>query len=130
MRARRFLALALCICFGCDGGPRTYTVSGKVTLDGEAIPVGHILFIPEDRALRTEGGPIRNGDYSFQARAGRKRVEITASRQDPNAPTAMGPTYVDYIPQKYNVQSKLKVEVSADRKNEFDFPLDSNGARP
>jgi hypothetical protein len=105
--------------------PRTYTISGHVTLDGEEIPEGHILFIPEDRALRTEGGPIRQGVYSFQARAGKKRVEITATRPDPKAPPTMGPTYVDYIPERYNVHSTLSVEVTPDGKKQFDFPLKS-----
>jgi hypothetical protein len=94
-------------------------------LDGEEIPEGHILFIPADRALRTEGGPIRQGAYSFQARAGKKRVEITATRPDPKAATTMGPTYVDYIPEKYNVHSTLSVEVAPDDKNQYDFALKS-----
>ncbi len=125
MRHRRWvccLALVLLVC-GCDGTPRTYTVSGRVTLDGEDIPEGQILFIPEDRTLRTEGGPIRQGAYSFRARAGKKRVEITATRPDPKARAAMGPTYVDYIPERYNVRSTLSAEVTSDGTNHFDFPL-------
>lgn len=117
------MGLALLLTCGCGRAPRTYTVSGRVTLDGEEIPEGQILFIPEDPALRTEGGPIRQGAYSFQAQAGRKRVEITATRPDPNARTAMGPTYVDYIPERYNVRSTLSVEVTPDGTNQFIFSL-------
>lgn len=121
---RRICCLALCLlAYGCGGAPRTYTVSGRVTLDGADIPEGQILFIPEDRTLRTEGGPIRQGTYSFQARAGKKRVEITATRPDPKARAAMGPTYVDYIPEWYNVRSTLSVEVTPDGTKQFDFPL-------
>ncbi len=74
-------------------------------------------------------GPIRQGAYSFQARAGKKRVEITATRPDPKARTAMGPTYVDYIPERYNVHSTLSVEVTPDGKKQFDFPLKSREPR-
>ena len=119
------LGLLVVLAGGCDRGPRTYAVSGHVTLDGEAIADGHILFIPEDRALRTEGGPIRQGAYAFPARAGKKRVEITATRPDPQARTGLGPTYVDYIPERYNVRSTLVVEVTPDGAKEFDFPLRS-----
>ena len=119
------LGLLLWMTCGCDGSPRTYTISGRVTLDGEAISEGQILFIPEDRALRTEGGPIRQGAYSVQARAGKKRVEITATRPDPKARTAMGPTYVDYIPERYNAHSTLSVEVTPDGQKQFDFALKS-----
>ena len=126
MRHRRrlcCLGLLLLLTCGCDGTPRTYTVSGRVTLDGEEIAEGQILFIPEDPTLRREGGPIRQGAYSFPARAGKKRVEITATRPDPKARTAMGPTYVDYVPERYNVHSTLSVEVTPDGKKQFDFPL-------
>jgi hypothetical protein len=125
MRNYCWLALVVFMSFGCGGTGRTYTVSGMVALDDEPIAEGHILFIPEDRTLSTEGGPIRNGQYSFQARAGKKRVEITATRPDPNAATSMGPTYVDYVPEAYNRNSKLSVEVTPDGKNQFDFPLKS-----
>jgi hypothetical protein len=121
-----WLCLFLPLVPGCLGSQaRTYPISGRVTLDGVPLPEFEILFIAEDRSLGAEGGAFRDGKYAFRARAGKKRVEIRASRPDPRKQGPMGVGYEDYIPTRYNSQTTLSVEVTPDGKNEFDFPLHS-----
>ena len=116
---------------GCGRTDGTYPVSGMVTFDGEALPEGDILFIPERTDLPREGGKIQNGKFSFQARLGKKRVEVRASRPDPKVKGPNGePMYVDYLPAAYNTHSTLTAEVTADGPNEFRFPLLSKSTPP
>jgi hypothetical protein len=110
---------------GCfDSGPKTYPVSGTVTFDGEQVPDGDILFVPDNKALKVDGGKIRDGKFQFQATQGKKRVEIRATRRDPTRKNPMGEMVpVEYIPDRYNTQSILSKEVSPDGPNAFEFAL-------
>ncbi len=55
-----FLSLAcltVVACFGCgSGGPATYLVTGKVTLDGQPLPNVNVAFFPSDSKLPSSGG--------------------------------------------------------------------------
>jgi hypothetical protein len=112
---------------GCAGsGKPKYLARGKVTFDGVPVEDGHINFIPAQRDTAVEGGPIENGEFEFEATAGPKRVEIRASKMDPKLKNPRGePVPVDYIPAKYNSQSTLTAEVTADGANQFNFELKS-----
>lgn len=97
--------------------------------DGELIPSGDIVFLPEDGNGRPDGGPVVNGNYRCSVTAGKKRVEIRASRENPDKlvdsmmePGKKIPVREDYIPDNYNAQSELKVEV-LDGENAIDFEL-------
>jgi hypothetical protein len=111
----------------CSGaGPRTYPVSGTVTLDGQPLAEGDILFLPLDPALGPDAGQIRDGKFTFQAKAGPKRVAIRASRPS-RIPTAMGETTIwkNYLPSRYNSQTTLQAEVSPQGNNDFTYHLQS-----
>jgi hypothetical protein len=62
--------VALVAAAGCsDGGPRRYSVSGAVTLDGRPVPAGEIVFEPDP--ARGNNGPgsvvrIRDGRYQTE----------------------------------------------------------------
>ena len=114
---------------GC--GPSTeptYPVSGKVFFDAQPLPEGDILFVPVSGSYGPEPGKIQQGRFEFRARAGRKRVEIRASRIIPGgAKGAMGePVAEDYLPECYNNETTLTREVTADGENQFEFKLHSN----
>jgi len=109
---------------GCNAGPKTYPVTGTVTLDGQPLKEADILFAPLDPALGPDAGQIRDGKFGFQAKAGPKRVQIRASRPILTK-TAMGETTIwkNYVPSRYNSQTILQAEVTPQGDNDFTFAL-------
>lgn len=118
---------------GCGPtGPETYLVQGTVTLDGVPVEKGRIAFRDTERKISSAGGPIVDGEYSFQSQPATMIVSITARREVPGkflspAPGEKVPLTEETIPARYNTASKLTKEVTED-KNEFHFKLESNGS--
>ena len=121
------LATALLFAVGCtEHGPARYRVHGSVRFDGHPVENGEILFAPVEKAAAPDAGRIDQGTYDLLVKAGKKRVEIRASRPVVGGkPNPMGPVYHDYIPEKYNARSKLAADVRADGENHFDYELKS-----
>jgi hypothetical protein len=113
---------------GCgDGGPKTYAVSGTVSLDGRPLPEGDIYFYPLDPNISADAGKINAGQFAFRTKAGKKRVEIRASRVIPGKQTPMGgPVRAEFLPPRYNSQTTLTAEVLAKDANRFEFRLESD----
>jgi hypothetical protein len=109
-----------------DAGPRTYRVTGTVTLDSEPLKEADILFLPLEPALAPDAGQIRDGRFAFQAKAGLKRVEIRTSRPV-RVKTAMGETTIwkNHLPSRYNSQTLLEAEVTPRGENDFTYHLHS-----
>jgi len=122
------LLASLVLLAGCGpSGPRTYRVSGVVTYNGEPVSEGDIVFIPEDPALGADAGRIVKGSYETEAKAGVCRVEISAVEIGPDTPRIDGvPVVTNYLPERYNTQSELSVEVQPNNRNSFDFNLTSD----
>jgi len=136
--ALRFLGVVLAafaLAGGCSSGGRpaekTYPVSGNVTLDGQPLAEGEIIFKDPAKG-EVHLGPIKDGKFQLQATAGPKRVEIYAYKMelDPVAREMYGeeaqPAKVNYIPARYNTESTLtaNVEASTDPgRNSFRFEL-------
>src|SRR5262245_48439516 len=119
------LTAGLLLCAGCSSEPRSYRVTGTVTFEGQPLPQGDIHFIATDGRWGAEAGKIKAGRYELMAKAGPKRVEITASRALPGGARGAGGEVIpeEYIPDEYNAKSELTAEVTANGKNEFDFRL-------
>jgi hypothetical protein len=126
---RRFLAglvvATALVAGGCtDHGPARYRVQGSVRFDGQPVEKGEILFAPVDKGIAPDAGRIDQGRYEVLVKAGKKRVEIRASRPVVSGkPNPMGPVYHDYIPERYNARTKLTAEVKPDGENRFDYEL-------
>ncbi len=114
---------------GCGPtGPETYDVSGTVALDGEPVESGNIVFRDVAGKDKSYGGKVTNGQFSFESSPGEKKVEITAMREvpgevDTSNPGEEAPVLEQYIPEQYNAESTLTVEVTGAEK--FDFDLKS-----
>jgi hypothetical protein len=110
---------------GCSHGPPYGDVSGKVALDGQPIVSGVLRLIPIDGNTGGGGGAITNGQYvAAHVPVNTFRVEISAAKP---LPTGVDPTKVmgqELLPPKYNVESKLTLEVK-EGPNQHDFELDS-----
>jgi hypothetical protein len=125
LKHRLFLVLLSLSVVGCgDGKPPKYELSGTVTFDGKRVPEGSIMFRPSDNRSAPETTQIVDGKYSLQLPAGQKSVMIEASRFVGPVDKTMGQRPRDqYIPFKYNVESKLTMEVKAENGGVHDFTL-------
>lgn len=129
--------LIVVVVAGC-GSEGKADVSGRVTLDGEPLAGGLIVFEPADRHGAPAGGTISDGNYLLNGAAGvppgEKVVRITGvfktgRRIEVGPPTPPG-TMTDEvqeipIPTIYNTNSSLKVNVSEGEANKHDFALKS-----
>ena len=138
------MVLVLAASFGCGSsdGLNRQAISGKVTLDGDSLTSGAILFEPTSKDSGTAvGATIRQGSFAVSRAEGpvpgSYRVRVYASTRK-QAPPAKGQTdrtprpMVERLPPHYNTRSELRAEVVADRVNRYRFDLDSSepgGAR-
>ena len=127
-------SLALAACGGGVEGPPTYTVSGNVTLDGNPVAEGDIIFRAADGKGRSDAGMITGGTFAFEATAGKKLVAITAVREvpgkfDESNPGEKVPMREQYIPAQYNEKTTLEAEVGESGDNSgLKFELTSEKA--
>jgi hypothetical protein len=112
---------------GCSRDEPLYPASGVVTLDGQPIDTGDILFVSLNGPRGPDSAKITGGKYELMTTAGKKRVEISASKIRPGgARGAEGePVPEEYIPARYNTESQLSAEVTAGGSRTLDFELKS-----
>ena len=127
---------ALLVAAGCGktGGLDRGAVEGRVTLDGQEIVEGSIIFTPTgDTKGMVAGGIIQNGHYQIAASrgpvVGKNRVAIHASRKTGHKvqsamaePGTMTDEIVEAVPLRYNANSTLDRDIAAG-KNTLDFEL-------
>jgi hypothetical protein len=116
--------LGLLVASGCaEQGEPLYPVSGEVTFEGEPLAEGTIAFVPID-GRSPHATPITAGKYEVELPAGPQKVVIEASRFIGPEDKVMGlRPREQFVPDKYNIESTLQVEVKSDQANEFNFPL-------
>jgi hypothetical protein len=121
---RKLALLALLIPACAEPGPPGHKIEGRVTLDGQPLAEGYILFLPEGSAIAGAGAPIQNGRYAARVSSGPKRVRITAERVMPGKLDPLGmPVHEQYVPERYNKDSTLTMTVEGNKTQ--DFPLTS-----
>ena len=131
------MTICIAVVSGCQrGDPSRGAVSGRVTLDGQPVVQGSILFSPIDgtRGVAT-GGEIKDGQYRLAAAAGpavgKNRVEVHAVRKTGKMiPKGLGGTgkmieeQIEGVAPKFNIESKLQVEITPGE-NTADFEVAS-----
>jgi len=124
----------LTVVMGCsDDGPERVEVRGNVTLDGQPLSRGAIVFVPmEGTCGPKSAAAITDGEFRFEKEigppVGRLRVVITNTRppEHPGPPVEIRqqPEVTEpAIPPKYNSASILVVETRSDATNEYQFDL-------
>lgn len=110
---------------GCGAdGPPMYDVSGSVSLDGQPLRDGDIVFEPLDQQYGADAGKVIDGKFAFKAKGGKNRVAIRAAKFVPNPRNPDGePDSVSLVPTKYNDETVLEAEVAADGANQYQFDL-------
>jgi hypothetical protein len=137
MRVRTLVILVLGLAgAGLAGGcARTASVSGEVTVDGQALEKGTISYAAAEGTDAPAQAAIENGRYQLRTTAGNKRVQISApvvvgKRREYNGPDA--PTVEvtkENLPERYNTKTELTFEVKPGS-NTKDWALETKGRKP
>ena len=101
---------------GCNRGPAMGEIRGHVTLDGKPVEDGSIRLIPVDGNAPTGSGPVKAGDFSLRLPLSTYRVEISWPQEPPGGIpkdkfSQAVYTIAELIPERYNKQSELTLEV-------------------
>ena len=124
-----FLAAFLC---GC-GGPSysSLTVSGRVTIDGAAVPKGYVQFGPVgDTSGPAVAAEIHDGDYRCEkVPQGKVRATFIAQAAEPTTVFDKANNCTHEVPKDIlppSCRDGLPAEITAGE-NRLDFPLKSKG---
>lgn len=126
-----FLTSVLAGCGGNPDGPTLVSVSGKITLNGAPLPEGDVIFRAADGKGHAYAGKIKDGSYSIETEAGKKKVEIKSMRDVPGKTTEDNPGEVvsvreQIVPTKYNSESTLEITVTEGGSDSTDFSLEGD----
>lgn len=124
---------------GC-GGLQRAAVEGEVTVNGEPLPEGTIVFVGLDGTAPSAGAAIVDGAYAVPAAqgpvAGDYQVQVRAFRRtgrrvwdgmgDERA-SSLAKHMVEemeaFVPARYNDQSELRTTITAGKVNLYDIHL-------
>jgi hypothetical protein len=124
-QAAAAILLAMLACATGCGVPEA-EVSGIVTIDGERLNEGDIIFEETDNSITPAAGKIVAGTYTTKALPGSKIVRINASRPSALVDPHMGvATRESMIAEEYNVQSTLRAEIKPGKNEGVDFKVKS-----
>jgi hypothetical protein len=131
------LVLVAIIGCGSTDGLNRQAISGSVTLDGQPISKGAILFEPATQESGTAvGAIIRQGAFAISRREGPVPglyLVRVYSGSNIQAPPTKGQTdhtprpMVESFPPRYNTRTELRVRVIDRSANRFPFNLTSDG---
>ena len=123
-------SLGLLVLFsGCEPPPPpVYPVSGTVNLDGKPMAEGEIAFVSQQDAIR-DTLPVRDGKFQGEIRAGQRKVEIAAYREERQGVEMYGDeapiSRINYVDPKFHSDSKLVASVNTSSANEYKFDVTS-----
>ena len=129
-----FAALGALFALGCGNANGRYPVSGDVTLQGQPLASGAIVFEAEDGGSRG-GATISDGKYALPANQGlvpgKYIVRVSAVQsQTSTADAPPGPEAAaqerankDLVPDEFNAKSTLKYEAGPDKPAEFNVAI-------
>lgn len=130
--------LTACWAIGCGGSSETEvplsSVTGTVTLDGQPLENAGVQFSPVDVEViegtnlgGSSGFAETDADGRYRAQSGRESglqpgnylVQISKTSFDDNG------SETNAVPDRYNADSDLKIQVLENESNTFDFALES-----
>jgi hypothetical protein len=128
------ICIGIVACCGCSEANKLgrKAVQGMITVNGQPLEKGSILFAPEDRNGVSSGAEIVDGTYAIAAHQGLTpgvytvRIYVTDEAAEAVEPTLPGPgvkTQPELIPPAYNMRSELKLEVNESEDAVFDLDV-------
>jgi len=131
-RATSFVLMgfaALVVLAGCNSepkGPKLTPVKGTVTLDGQPMASGEVIFVSGGSASTAQ---VTNGAFTGEAPLGDNVVQIFSYREGAAAVEMGGEKFgggkENFIPPQFNANSTMKANVEAGKANEFKFEVTS-----
>jgi len=110
---------------GCSGGDPVASVTGKVTVDGEPVTEGMVLFLSE-KGAGGSGELQADGTYTLQCPPGQYKVAVAPPESTDPTPAPAKPPEEGDIPYQYqDVGSSGLTAELAEGENTFDIPLES-----
>ena len=118
-------------CGKSSDGPERGDVRGKITVGGQPLEYGAIIFYPTAGTQGpSAGGQINDGKYAISTKngpiVGKNRIEITGSKHTGETTRISTgqeiPKMVPVVPAKYNTNSELVRDIESG-KNTLDFAL-------
>jgi hypothetical protein len=121
----RWLGLVVVLaCVGCNSSESS--VSGSVTVDGQPLKEGDIIFEPADGQGSPAAGKIVDGKYTLKIAPGNKKVRINASRPAKKPDPVMGTAAREsMIAKEFNEQSTLTADVKGGKQEGVNFEVKS-----
>jgi hypothetical protein len=136
-----WFALILVSCSGCWQSGDKYDrlpISGTVTLDGQPLAAGYLIFEPMNGQPTQSGGMIGQGKFDVPRKsgpiAGKYSVAIFSGAEapvgnfapgTPEAESAVKKVTGERVPPRYNINTTLTVDVKQGDPNVFAFELSS-----
>ena len=137
-RAAAAVTVAFCIAMGlagCNNGPptpKTYPVSGEVTLDGKPMKSGEVTFVSVADGIR-DSVQVVDGKFAGEVMAGNRQIEIRSyvpvkvnnamyASSDVNGE----PSMENIIPAKYNTNTTMTETVKEGENAPFKFEVTSH----
>jgi hypothetical protein len=127
---------------GCGEAETRVAVTGKITVDGESLQRGAIIFKPNSKEVGPQAATtIENGSYHFDREngPGLGGYDVLIYAEQPLDFNIDEPgeffrrdeldVPANVIPAKYNTRTTLEIVTQAND-NEFDFALTTNGNQP
>ena len=122
-----FVVIAASVFVGCGGGgakgPAMHSVAGTVTLDGQPLSQGSIVFDPADGKGTATSCGIKDGAFKGTCPVGAKIVRISASKESSEKDEYGSVVSVSLIPDAYNSSSTLKADIAAKDNTGLKFEL-------
>lgn len=118
-------------------------LSGVVTIDGQPLGKGHIVFEPKGQQPTQSGGEVIDGKFNVPREAGAMPgpYVVAVFADDAPLPVGVQPGTVEAdaairkaaktvlkVPQQYNINTTLTAEIKAGGPNAFTFDLSSKPA--
>lgn len=89
---------------------------------------GEISFVSQQDAIR-DTLPVRDGKFQGEIRAGQRKVEVAAYREERQGVEMYGDqapvSRVNYVDPEFNYNSKLVASVNTQSANEYTFDVKS-----
>jgi hypothetical protein len=117
------LGLVVALMCGCSRGPRTYSVSGTVKMDGTPLADARVTFSDASQGRSAVGTTDASGSFVLAyvnkvgAPEGNYRVAISKQGKSPENDAAL----IELVPARYNRATELTAEVTKKGPNVFAF---------
>lgn len=137
-RTAAAVAATFCVAIGLIGCnntppiPKSYPVSGEVTLDGKPMKSGEVTFSSVSEGIR-DTVKVVDGKFADEVLPGERQIEIRSyvPVKTNNAMYASSnvngePSMENIIPAKYNTQSTMTATVKESEGNQYSFEVTSH----